>query len=261
MAGNRKPPVGSRTPTSRPRRVAGKSAEPSVETQPETGKVGVSEPQVDAVAVPESPAVEPEVEESELEEREVAEPEVEKPKPKQPSKGSTNNSPPASRGTIGLVVVIVLLSLLGASEVWYLYGRDDQSLVSSTRPIVANELDEAAAVDAAAKAAEVGFSGSYETYDDDTANALKLVSPEFRGAFEKTKADAKADWISGKLVVKATVTNQGAIRASAKEAEVLLFLEMQTTKEGEALTITPYTLKMKMVHRDQGWLVADIDAA
>ena len=259
MAGSRRPPVGSRTPTSRPRRVAGKPADPSgeVEVEVENIQTTPAEAEIDAASVDlDEPAVA-----SVVAEPEVEKPKVEKPKVEKPRKPASKAPATSSRTTLGLTVAIVLLSLLGATEAWYLWGRDDQALVSSGRPIVANELDQAAAVDAAAKAAEVAFSGSYETYDADTAAALKLVSPEFRPAFEKTKADAKAGWIAGKLVVKATVTNQGAIRASAKEAEVLLFLEMQTTKEGEALTITPYTLNVKMVHRDQGWLVADIEAA
>lgn len=157
MAGSRRPPVGSRTPTSRPRRVAGKPADPSgeVEVEVENIQTTPAEAEIDAASVDlDEPAVASVVAEPEVEKPKVEKPKVEKPKVEKPGKPASKAPATSSRTTLGLTVAIVLLSLLGATEAWYLWGRDDQALVSSGRPIVANELDQAAAVDAAAKAAK-----------------------------------------------------------------------------------------------------------
>jgi Mce-associated membrane protein len=220
----RRPVVGSRTTTSRPRRVAGRASEP-----------------VEDTAVGSAPA------ESDSEVARVVWSPTEEARPRG-----------ASRVTLALVAAIVLLVGVAAGESWYLWLRDDP-VVSADRPVVTSEVATASAVDSAAKALKEVVATSWKDYAQQTEDATKLMTSEFAVEYRKTAEAVQADIVAGKTEVKVEVTHQGVVDASEEQVRALVFLTEYVTQHGKNLTLTPYRALVTVVNTDQGWLVSKIE--
>lgn len=164
----------------------------------------------------------------------------------------------ASRVTLALVVVIVLLVAVASTESWYLWLRDDP-VVSSARPVVASEVETASAVDSAAKALQQIVATSWKDYAEQTDAATKLMTESMAGEYRSTAEAIEDDFVAAKTEVKVEITHQGVVRASPDQVEALVFLTQYITKNGQDLVLTPFRAKVTVVNTDQGWLVSKID--
>jgi hypothetical protein len=162
----RRPVVGSRTSTSRPRKVAGRTPDASEPPEDLPDEFEVPEPP-DAPPPP-APPEEPE---------------------------SAHARPPGRVLSLVLVVLVVLLAGVAAGEGWYLWGADDQNVPSASRPVVTSEVATASAVDTAAKALQDIVETSWKDYDKQVDEATTRMTPEFakeyRGTAEPIAADVK----------------------------------------------------------------------
>jgi Mce-associated membrane protein len=192
-----------------------------------------------------SPA-EPDVVSSEVSQEPVAKPD------EQPSTGT------ASRVTVALVVAIVLLVAVAATESWYLWLRDDP-VVSSARPVVSSDVATASAVDSAAKALKEIVATSWKDYAQQTEDATKLMTSAFAADYRTTAEAIQDDVVAGKTEVKVEITHQGVVRASSEQVQALVFLTQYVTHRGKHLTLTPYRALVTVVNTEQGWLVSGID--
>ena len=253
----RRPKIGARTPTARPRKVAGRSAG----TDPE--EVDPVTP-VQSVETDEVVAEAPEEVTDEVT-AEPAEP-VEDPEPDEEHEHHLQEWPneeplaPAHprRGTAILVAVIVLLAGLAAAAGWYLWGAEDP-VVSTKRPVVIGQVSVASAVDVAAKSAAKVTAWSYETYDEDVEADAALLTDEFAEEFRATKEDSREKVMSQKLAVTAEVAMQGVVRASPEQVVALVYLDQSATKDGTQLELRQYTILVTVLRTNSGWLISKME--
>jgi Mce-associated membrane protein len=251
----RRPKIGARTPTARPRKVAGRPAGTDPEPTERDESVEIHEPagpvesheaaEVDQVhEATDEPTDEPaEAHEHHLQEW-------------------PNEEPPTAdhprRRTAILVTVVVLLAGLAAAEGWYLWGSDDP-VVSAKRPVVIGQVSVASAVDVAAKSAANVTAWSYETYDEDVEADAALLTDEFAEEFRATKEASREKVLSQKLAVTAEVAMQGVVRASAEQVVALVYLDQSATKAGAELEVRQYTILVTVLRTDSGWLISKME--
>lgn len=226
-------PRPSRTPTSRPRKVAGQR--PHAEPPPSETPVGPEAPETsEASQAPPPPPPE-------------AEPEW-----------PDETSPPSWRTTVVLTVVVVLLAALAVGEAWYLWGKDDP-VVSADRPVVVSPLTASSVVDTAAKAATQIISASYENYDEHVDDVTKTMTDGFAEQFRQTKEDIREEFVATRTKVSADVAEQGVVTASPEQVVALVFLTQTTERPKEPLDVVQYRVQVTMVHTSSGWLVSKLD--
>lgn len=234
--GPRQPRRRAHTPTSRPRKVAGR--QPSPDGPPEA----IEAVETDAEA-------ESEVGEEHVEPHEHVE---------WPVEGAAPGQPAARRGTRLLVALIVLLTLVAAGEAFYVYGQDDP-VVSSDRPVVTGKVAATSAVDAAARSAVDIVSSSFGTYDEQVDLAASKMTDAFAQEFRQTKTEIREDFIAQKTEVTAEVAAQGVVQASSDQVIALVFLDQSTTKAGTDLNVAQYKILVTVVRTDGGWLVSQLE--
>jgi Mce-associated membrane protein len=235
----RKPVVGSRNPTGRPRKVAGRQPPAGPAETPGTPENPDSDVAPDLPTKPGKPKTQK--------------------APKDPKQGSGMLGGP--RTTLALVVAMVLLIGIGAFEVFYLTGDDDPA-PSAQRPVVTGELSHRAAVEAAATSTAEILSTSYKNYDEQVDRATAQMTDTFAKEYEQTSDEIKDQFVANETQLQVEAVAQGVVRASADEVQALLFLNQYVQKkdhEGEPKTdYAQYRALVTVVHTNQGWLVSDI---
>jgi Mce-associated membrane protein len=245
----RRPPLGARTPVSRPRKVAGRQGptpDPSAPVEPVEEPVEADEP----VREPEDQSDEAVVDAPD------ADADAEPAEDDWPTEDARR--PPSRRATSLLVAVIVLLAGLASAEAWYLWG-DDDPVVSTQRPIVIGQVNAASAVDVAASSAKEISQWSYETYDEDTEADAALMTEEFASRFRETKTDARERVMQEKTAVTAEVAMQGVVRASPEQVVALVYLDQSNTTDGKDSSFSQYMILVTVVRTGSGWLVSRME--
>ncbi|WP_377323092.1 hypothetical protein ACFJIY_00295 [Pimelobacter simplex] len=246
-------PASSRGQTPRPRKIAGQAA-------------GVPRPADDAAAESAEPT----------ESAESAEPApAEKPAPT-PRTGGRPGVLARPKTTRVLIATLVLVTLALVAEFAVLaldkLGDDDKDATAADgttslsvpkgRPVVAATLQTRDGVEAAAKAAQEIVAVDFKKYDDEVANAAKLMTARFEKQYRETAVEIKEQVVGQQTVVQASVVAQGVVRASRTRLEALIFLNqvVERTREGKKETVvTPFKVLVTMVHTDHGWLVDKLD--
>ncbi|ABL82319.1 MULTISPECIES: hypothetical protein [unclassified Nocardioides] len=221
----RRPVVGSRNPTGRPRKVA--------------GQVGPTVPVVEPVETPQAEA-------------------GRRPRrPRRPDLAGIGGR----RTTIALLLAVLVLLLGAVSEVIFL-TRDATPTVSSARPVVTGELTHRAAVEAAARSTEQILSTSYENYDEQVDQATAEMTDTFAEQYRQTSAGIRDRFLAARTKLQVEAVAQGVVRASPAQVQALLFLDqyVEKTEKGRPRTdYRQYRALVTVVHTDQGWLVSDIE--
>lgn len=233
----RRPTGGSRTPTSRPHKIAGSHEESPVSLDKVAAHDTDAEP-------PPAPPPEP---------PDTAWPD----EYADPSDGDSSSV----RTTMALVVAIVLLVAVASTESLYLWLwlRHDVNVVSADRPVVASALVTGSAVDTAAKSTQEIVSTSYQDYDEQVDEATSKMTAAFADEYRQTAEDIAGEFVKTKTEVQVEITGQGVVNASPGQVQALVFLTQLVTKNGKGLTATPYRALVTVVNTDQGWLVSDIE--
>jgi Mce-associated membrane protein len=234
----RRPVVGSRSPTGRPRKVAGRS-QPPAEAAPA--------PPDEHPAAPPPPVIDT------------------APPPQPPPPGPAEEEPPPSetdtgtglRTTLVLVVALVVLIGVAAAEGWYLWLREEP-VVSAGRPVVTGEVAHRSAVEAASEAADDIVSTSYKNYDEQVDQAVGKMTDGFAAQYRQTAEDVREEFVDAKKEVQVEVAAAGVVSASDSEVKALLFLNQYVTTDGKDTTYTPYRALVTVKDSEQGWLVSDI---
>lgn len=234
----RKPTAGSRTPTSRPRTVAGRGAKPSE----------VPEPTVSAPVELDKPAAAP------------------PPSPSSPSSSSIPTPVPAARDprpiTAALVAVIVALLALGGFELRYLVSDDTSvpsSRISTDKPVLLAPVTVDSVVDQAAKAADTILSASYRNFDAQVDKATSIMTTTFAKQYRTTKGEIEKRFVQQQTAVVVDVSAQGVVTASPTEVVALLFLTESTTKGGRGLEVSQYRVRVSMLRTGDTWLVSKLE--
>jgi len=245
MASGSRPPkrpvVGSRNPTGRPRKVAGRRDVPAGDqATPETENA-------------EEPPAEP--------------PEGPPPEPDEPDKPDDESEPEAAprgrllgsgRTTVALLVALVVLVAVLAAEIWYVQFKDGPT-PSATRPVVTGEIAHRAAVDAAAQSTTEILSYKYQDFDAEIEDATSQMTEPFAKEYRDTAAAVRQEFIENKTEQEVKVVGQSVVQASSEQVQALLFLDQYVVRAGQGTNVTPYRALVTMVHTDNGWLVSDIE--
>ncbi|MGZ4446733.1 MAG: hypothetical protein ACXVWY_08490 [Nocardioides sp.] len=238
----KRPVVGSRQATARPRKVA--SGSPAAPPTPSAPAGPVSEPTV----VPERsvrPAPGPRVDAA--------------PRPaSEPVTATPRRSLLGSRRTTAaLVLAIVLLAAAAAGESWYLFWRGGPE-VTVAHPVVTGEMAHRAAVEAATQDTQDILSTSYKNYDDQVKQATSEMTTSFAKQYQQTVDQIRDDFVASKTELQVKVVAAGVVQASEEKVQALLFLNQYVTKPGHKTAFTPYRALVTVVHTAHGWLVDDI---
>lgn len=256
MTNQSRPRTSSRTPASRPRRIAGQgtpqAAVPGA-TDDARQEVG-PEPEPEPESEPDGPGEPP-------------------PEPQQATEPAPRPGLFAGgRVTVALLVAIVVLTAATLAMAGYLRFSDDEQAAAAPppegeiavpegRPIQLPWADAQAAAAAAAEAATTVLDTSFEDYDAQLTEALALMTPSFAEEFRTTATDSKTGVVEGKLEIAVRVIAQSVVRANTTEVQALLFLDQYTTRGGEdqGTTVSPYRVLVTMVNTDGGWLISDLE--
>ena len=237
----RRPVVGSRNPTARPRRVAGqRPGEGPDPGQPGTDAAYDDErPTLTAVGPVDEPADPPAEEIDEPGER-------------------TRRMLGSRRTTVALVAALVLLSGAAMAEGWYLWLRD-APVVSAQRPVVTGEIAHRGAVEAASQSITDILTYGYQDFDAQIDEATSKMTDSFAQQFRETAEDVKGDFVAAKTEQEVKVVAASVVQASAEEAQALIFLDQYVAKQGKGTAVTPYRALVTVKYIDGSWLVSNIE--
>lgn len=266
----------SANPTSRPRRIAGRSGatpeppEPPVPAAPEE----LDDERQEEMPAPETASQdhEPPAPESTVDAEPEPEPEPETDKAAESQRsvtlGGFVESARTTRTLLVLVVVLALASLAGGIFLWVHDDDDDSSFASDTGPVIAADdetpvritgEDARLAVAAAAQAAYTIVATNWEDYDAQVDEAAELMTPAFAEEYRQTAEDVADAIVASKTEVQVTVVAQGVVRADQQRVQALVFLNQYVTKDDQQAVYTPYRALVTVDNTDQGWLVSDLD--
>jgi Mce-associated membrane protein len=256
-----RPRTSSRTPASRPRKVAGHGGAPPVEREPveqeapdDLDEGPDPDPGDRASAVPEQRA----------------------------GRASLFAGGRVTRVLLATIVLLTALTLAMAGWLWL--GGDDadeaaapppegEIAVPEGRPILLPWADAQAAAATAAEAATTALATNWQEYDAQLDEKVALMTPGFAEEFRTTATDAKAGVVEGRLDIAVRVVAQSVVRANASEVQVTTAGGEQPTGEGSTggesteeqpqdgagTTVSPYRVLVTMVNTDGGWLVSDLE--
>jgi Mce-associated membrane protein len=260
----KRPVVGSRNPTGRPRKVAGRrdaaspggpaEAAPGVEAPPAEAPPG-DEPPADQPPAAEVAVEQPPTEEAPGEQAPADEPADER--AEEPGAGARGRLLASGRATGALLAALVLLVGVLAAESWYLWFREDP-VVSSGRPVVTGEIAHRAAVEAARQSTEEILSYGYQDFDAQVDEAVSKMDDSFAGQFRETAAGVRQEFIRKKTEQQVKVIGASVVQASSEQVQALLFLDQYVSHDGGTTDVTPFRALVTMVHTDSGWLVSRI---
>lgn len=252
----RRPVVGSRNPTGRPRSVAGRRDQPGspgpAPDQVEPAPPPLGEEPRDAAPVPPAPdaptaEVPPESGPDEAPDQAPDEAQDEAPRRVLAS----------LRTTTALVVALVLLVGTIAAESWYLWLKDDP-VVSAARPVVTGEVTHRSAVEAASSSTADILSYGYQDFDQQIEDATAKMTDSFAEQYRETAAGVKEEFVARKTELEVRVVAASVVRASPEQVQALLFLDQYVVRPGQPTDRTPYRALVTVVHTDGGWLVSEI---
>jgi Mce-associated membrane protein len=239
---NARRPSSSRTPTSRPRRLAGQGSTPlePVDIAP-----------VDLTKAPAEPSlVEP----------------VEPPAAEAPAEALDPDEKPglaalfdSRRATTVLLTLVAVLALVAGGLLAWDALRDDGTTQPSKQPVVLGSDDATAGVEGAAKAAVTILTRNYQQYDKQIDEATALMTPAFAKRFRDKADDVEPEFVADKIDQQVRVVAQGVVHATRTEVQALLFMNYYVSKDAGDTTYTPYRVLVTVVHTDRGWLVSNID--
>jgi Mce-associated membrane protein len=238
----RRPVVGSRNPTGRPRSVAGRRDQAG-----SPGSTGPAEPE------PTPPLDEEPRDATPVEPAPVATVEPPPDETAEPSRRPLTSL----RTTAALVVALVLLVGAVVAESWYLWLTDDP-VVSATRPVVVGEVTHRSAVEAASASTADILSYGYRDFDEQIEDATTKMTDSFAEQYRETAEGVKEEFVADKTELEVRVVAASVVRASSEQVQALLFLDQYVAHPGEPTDRTPYRALVTVVHTDGGWLVSDI---
>lgn len=237
MAAEKRPPrrpvVGSRQATGRPRTVAGTRGEPAPRLD--------EEPR-DAAPVPPVSLRKP----------------AEAPAATEPAEPAGEDAPAGRRSTVALVVAAVLLVGVLAAEGWYLWLAGDP-VVSAARPVVTGEVTHRSAVEAASSSTADILSYGHRDFDQQIEDATATMTDAFAEQYRETAAGVKEEFVANRTELEVQVVAASVVRASPQQVQALLFLDQFVIRPGEPTDRTPYRALVTVVRADGGWLVSDIE--
>jgi len=248
----KRPVVGSRNPTGRPRKLAGRrEAAPPTAPEPESEAAETPEP--------DEPPHEEELPPPSASEQLDSDDPTAAPVPDDERPGRFSSPVFTSRrSTVVLAGVLVLLIGLLAVEIWYV-SSDDEPVVSSDRPVVTGEIASKSAVDAAAQSTQDILTYGYHDFDAQTDEATAKMTDTFAAKYRETAAGVRDEFIKNKTEQEVRVVGQSVVQASSEKVLALIFLDHYVTRAGQSTSVTPYRALVTMVHTDNGWLVDGIE--
>ena len=254
-------PVSSRTPTPRPRRVAGRGT--AAGSAPEADEETTTTPDSTLETTPAEtspPETAPAETTPETESRDEA--------PERSQRG-LGEVFAGRRTTTVLSAATVALALLAAGLGVWLWQHDEEPVparptdgaiaVPEGRPVLLSAADAQVAVAAAAEAASTIVATSYQDYDEQVEEAVALMTDAFAEEYRQTAEDVKQRILDTKTEVQVTIVAQGVVRANTSEVQGLLFLNQYSSKDGGDTTYTPYRALVTVVNTDAGWRVSGLD--
>ena len=162
------------------------------------------------------------------------------------------------RTTVALVLVVILLLAVAATESWYLWLRDEP-VATSARPVVTGQIAHRAAVDVAAQDLAQILSTSYRSYAGQVDQATGLMTESFGADYRRNAERNQDDFVAARTEVRSQVVAAGVMRASSAQVEALLFVNQAVTRKGADTSLSRYRVRVTMVRTDRGWKVSNIE--
>lgn len=263
---SRRPVAGSRSPSTAPRRVAGRSVRPD----PEQGEQARPVRTAGAVQAPDRAPAE-------------AAPAASTPatgrRPRRAEDAVDRepgalSSPRTTRVLLGLLVALLVVGVV-ESGVWawsrYSGGDDRQHVLSFEEdyvvhddPIIVPMADWRDANDVAMKSVTEILNVSWKDYDQNLEDARKLITDNFEKEYASTTKDSRDLFLKSKAEYDFAVVGTSVVEATPDEVATLLFLNQYVYKgEGKQRTgpeIYPVRVMVRMVRSDSGWLIDELKA-
>jgi Mce-associated membrane protein len=161
--------------------------------------------------------------------------------------------------TAALVLAATVLGVLVALEVYDATEPADPQAVVPARRTDAVERDRLLRV--AARAGERVLTYSHDSFDRDVEATRQGLTPEFAEEYAAAMARVRADALGDEVDQEATAVSSGLVSSTDTRAEVLVFVNQQTTAATTgARSVQRNRLVVNLVRQDGAWAVAGVTA-
>ena len=163
---------------------------------------------------------------------------------------------PGNKPLAWLLVATVLAAALFGVAWWRASQESPNSGAVTSVPA------RAAAMEAAAKNMETILTYSYDSLDQDAADARKVMTKAMAKDYDKTLAESRDKIISEKRRLQAKVLASSIVRSSETRAEALVFLDQLTTQAGNPnqASFDQRRVVVTLVFSEGKWLVSTTEA-
>lgn len=111
----------------------------------------------------------------------------------------------------------------------------------------------------AAERVERILSYDHESFDEDQAAALDLMTPDFRSQYEPTVSEIREAALRQERTQESRAVGVSVLSATSETVRALLFVNSVSSTEGDdAQEITQNRVTVTMVRQDGDWLVDDV---
>ena len=174
---------------------------------------------------------------------------VAKSKARRPAAGT--RFPALAKPVVAIVLAVLVVLVLAADAFlllsWHGY-RQQADARSSGQVTAVNDIEKILSYD-------------YRSLDKSTADAKKLMTPEFKKKYGDTADRVRADAPRLKAVVKAQVVASSVVSADKDKVKALLFVNQTTTRNDlPQPRVDLNRVEVTLVKDGDGWLVDNIQA-
>lgn len=192
-------------------------------------------------------------------ERDTQEPEAEEPEAKTPAK-------PKAPGLLGSTWLAALLTavVVGLAVFTGFTVYDELNPPQGAAPETGQITDEDARTGVLVAAADLSqrvLTYHHDTFDQDLEVATARLTPEFREEYDSAMEQVRANTAKNKISQEATAVSSAIISATAEKAQVLVFINQETSSaKTKANQLVRNRLVVDLVREDGDWAIAGVNA-
>ena len=160
--------------------------------------------------------------------------------------------------TAVLLLAVLVLGSLAALEVYDDRSRSTAAPAAATVPAL-GEVARTRLQDLAARSAEDVLSYRHDTFDEDVESTSRRLTPEFAAEYAAGMERVRADTLADQIDQRSTAVATGVVSASDARAEVLVFVNQETTAAATgARRVERNRLVVRLERHGGAWTVAGV---
>ena len=174
-----------------------------------------------------------------------------------PSDDSADGHRPPLLGVVLALVAAVLAGLL----VWQLTAAPDGEPAPADASGQLTDEDARTALQvAAADLSQRVLTYHFDSFDQDMEVAAARLTPEFREEYSTAMEALRANTLKSKISQEATAVSSAIVSATSTEAEVLVFINQETSAKAKNSQLVRNRLVVSLVRDGGDWAISGVNA-